>query len=298
MISISFDRELIVCPISGCIFKDPVTLPEDGQTYEKSEIVKWLQIHRVSPLTRVPINTRVNTIHSNTVMRQLVDAYLTAHPEEARTQFTTPFLDSDTFALFNLKSDPNEQIQYVRERWPTNIPNELLCLVCHSKTLITYSTTFIKAVFEMKGVHWDELTPGEGLYPIHILGQYSTSELIQHAIHCGADINQVDNAGRSIIHHLVVRADPSTFDLVQELVKKGFDIDSVLPNGRRLIHYAGSPEMASLLIRLGADVHSVDAQGRTLFHLVCLYSGSDQVYDMIEPLIWRTPYITPYIKYK
>lgn len=83
---ISLPRELITCPISGCIFKDPVTLPEDGHTYEKSEILKWLVSHDTSPITRVPICTH-NPISVNHVIQQLVDIYLASHPEEVSSQF-------------------------------------------------------------------------------------------------------------------------------------------------------------------------------------------------------------------
>ena len=47
-----------VCPITQEPFWDPVIDPE-GNTYEKSAIVQWLNENNVSPITRLPIGNQV-----------------------------------------------------------------------------------------------------------------------------------------------------------------------------------------------------------------------------------------------
>jgi len=42
--------ETLVCPITGDVFRDPVVC-QDGQTYERSAIERWLVSHQTSPMT-------------------------------------------------------------------------------------------------------------------------------------------------------------------------------------------------------------------------------------------------------
>ena len=44
-------RESITCSITGCIMHDPVQ-GNDGHTYEREAITKWLEQHKTSPQTR------------------------------------------------------------------------------------------------------------------------------------------------------------------------------------------------------------------------------------------------------
>ena len=46
-----------LCPITLCIMKDPVILP-DGQTYEREAITKHLKNNPLSPITKRPINIK------------------------------------------------------------------------------------------------------------------------------------------------------------------------------------------------------------------------------------------------
>merc|ERR1711964_236700 len=45
------------CPISMCIMDDPV-VSEDGHTYERASIMKWLETHSKSPKTNMPMGGR------------------------------------------------------------------------------------------------------------------------------------------------------------------------------------------------------------------------------------------------
>ena len=62
----------IVCPISGMPMHEPVT-GTDGQTYEKSEITKWLAKHAISPMTRQPMT--IDDLQVNANIRYLCDKY-------------------------------------------------------------------------------------------------------------------------------------------------------------------------------------------------------------------------------
>ncbi|CAF2127360.1 unnamed protein product [Rotaria magnacalcarata] len=49
------DLETLTCPITLQLFRDPV-IAADGHAYERVAIVKWIEKHGTSPMTREPLN--------------------------------------------------------------------------------------------------------------------------------------------------------------------------------------------------------------------------------------------------
>ena len=62
----------LTCSITGAIMKDPVQ-GNDGQTYERSAIVEWLNKNQTSPITREPMT--INNLKVNSNIRYLCDKY-------------------------------------------------------------------------------------------------------------------------------------------------------------------------------------------------------------------------------
>ena len=50
--------ENLICPITLEVFKDPVII-EDGNTYEREAILKYLNNNNLSPITREPVNKQI-----------------------------------------------------------------------------------------------------------------------------------------------------------------------------------------------------------------------------------------------
>ena len=65
-------REFL-CPITLCIMKDPVILP-DGQTYEREAITKHLKNNPLSPITKRPIN--IKDAIPNYSIKSMIDKFL------------------------------------------------------------------------------------------------------------------------------------------------------------------------------------------------------------------------------
>ena len=51
------------CPISHEIMVDPV-VGEDGQTYERKELARWLHVHNTSPMTGERMGARMVPNHA------------------------------------------------------------------------------------------------------------------------------------------------------------------------------------------------------------------------------------------
>ena len=64
--------ESITCPITGDIMKDPVQ-GNDGHTYERTAIMKWLSQNPISPQTRDPMS--ISDLNVNACIRFLCDKY-------------------------------------------------------------------------------------------------------------------------------------------------------------------------------------------------------------------------------
>ena len=61
------------CPILRTIMNDPVVDPE-GYTYEREAILQWLDVSRVSPVTRKPLFPHQLT--PNRALRSVIQSYL------------------------------------------------------------------------------------------------------------------------------------------------------------------------------------------------------------------------------
>jgi len=92
--STTTEISLFQCPITGEKFRDPV-VAEDGHTYERDAIVKWLKDgNETSPNTRQPLN--INRLIPNLLVKQLIDEQFEATLRSRNYQFK---LDKDVKKL-------------------------------------------------------------------------------------------------------------------------------------------------------------------------------------------------------
>lgn len=73
----------LYCPISGQLFNDPVKA-EDGQTYERESITKWLQTKPCSPITQSPMGFKLVSDQEKLVA---IAELLVAQPQLKAKQF-------------------------------------------------------------------------------------------------------------------------------------------------------------------------------------------------------------------
>lgn len=75
--------ENYICPISHCIFMDPV-IAEDGFTYERTEIINWLKNNNTSPITRDKIN---KIVLPNQFAKTIITEKLQKNPQYKQHQY-------------------------------------------------------------------------------------------------------------------------------------------------------------------------------------------------------------------
>ncbi|KAL8524096.1 hypothetical protein ACS0TY_013891 [Phlomoides rotata] len=82
-----------VCPITGQIFNDPVTL-ETGQTYERKAIQEWMNRGNTTcPITRQPLSAALLP-KTNYVLKRLITSWKDQHPDLAHE-----FSCSETYSI-------------------------------------------------------------------------------------------------------------------------------------------------------------------------------------------------------
>ena len=64
--------EEFVCPIGGEPFIDPV-VTEDGHTYERVVLERWLQEKKTSPMTNLPLKT--TAVVPNIALRKAIEKW-------------------------------------------------------------------------------------------------------------------------------------------------------------------------------------------------------------------------------
>jgi hypothetical protein len=78
------NKDDLLCPITQQIFLHPV-MTQDGYTYEREVIVKWLKTHDISPMTNVPLRNKI--LVNNISIKQIVDKYIDINHEEKSDQY-------------------------------------------------------------------------------------------------------------------------------------------------------------------------------------------------------------------
>lgn len=68
-----------LCPISQGIMNDPV-LAEDGQMYDRNNLIRWLARHPTSPITRAPIDRR--KLKANPELKQKIETFVSTEEKK------------------------------------------------------------------------------------------------------------------------------------------------------------------------------------------------------------------------
>lgn len=73
-ITVDSDLEQLQCPMTLEIMDDPV-IAEDGYTYERSAITRWINENGTSPMTRMRM--QASELRPNRAIKALIDTYHT-----------------------------------------------------------------------------------------------------------------------------------------------------------------------------------------------------------------------------
>ncbi len=288
--------EDIRCPISLQIFADPV-FADDGITYERSLIEKWVKDNKYSPTTKEPISTK---LVPNKSMKSIVHGLIEKHKKLRTQQFTPVYSYRDHIAeikAFVDKGQFDKLLKYVEydmsdysellasifqkckdSKIIQHIIDNFLDLESVSKSkwrlihhLCGYSTPEMIKYAVSKGVNL-ECEGEDGWRPIHQVCRYSTPDVIKYMIDRGVDLECTTNDGLRPIH---IACECSTPEIIKYIIDKGVDIECATNDSWRPIHIAcqfSTPEIIKYMIDKGVDFECETNDGVRPIHSVCQHS--------------------------
>ena len=98
-------------------------------------------------------------------------------------------------------------------------------------------------------------------------------EMVTHLFHLGANLEALNNEGRTPLHEAVRHG---LDDVVRCLIEHGANLEARMPDGSTALTFACEPlfgprpDILEILLEAGSDVHSQDEDGTTILH--CLAS--------------------------
>ncbi|XP_012835675.1 PREDICTED: putative E3 ubiquitin-protein ligase LIN-1 [Erythranthe guttata] len=153
-----------VCPITGQIFNDPVTL-ETGQTYERKAIQEWTNRGNTScPITRQPLSAAALP-KTNYVLKRLITSWKDQHPDIAQ-EFSNTEIPSEKSALPSrqrfvraaLATSPTSVISQASVETVINALKPYILCLCNSEDLKECE----EAVLTVSKI-WEDSNVGPGI---------------------------------------------------------------------------------------------------------------------------------------
>ena len=102
------EPELLMCPLTRAVFRDPVMVVDSGHTYERDAILSHFECNGArDPLTNCALSS--TKVMTNWVVKQIVQAWLDKHPSGTRI-----FDDRDVGVLRTWRA----MCPALQDRWP------------------------------------------------------------------------------------------------------------------------------------------------------------------------------------
>lgn len=252
----SIDIENLVCPISLCIFCDPV-IAEDGFTYERESILRIFNSTNISPMTKQKFDSRI--LFPNIGMKSLVSEIISKSPEIAKEVYVcetivNPIeLYDDIHMMHLLKNDVMRNINparlesIIRSKTLQELEmagednNRLIHFVCR----IVKSMEVLRLLIE-RGVSLDNF--GEAGEPIHLVCIYwQDINAFRLLVESGVNLDLKYDAWNLSQMICLGWRNNSGKEGLQVLLENGVDLEEKY-KGYRAIDFADDAEMKVFLL--------------------------------------------------
>jgi len=101
------------CPISRSVMVDPV-IATDGKTYERKEILRWLENNNTSPFTKQPMSSR--DLKENLELKQQISLWLAeksslnSKKSEIISETKSSHKENDTLRIASTNDDTDDYV--------------------------------------------------------------------------------------------------------------------------------------------------------------------------------------------
>lgn len=237
----------ISCSITLQIFRDPV-VAEDGFTYEREAIEKWLQNSDKSPNTGLPLSGKL--LISNKYVKNHVETYINSNPIKKLNQYVTNIKTFDDIKYYN-----------ITDLSIINIDD--LSKICKKMTVDELIYLLENVINITAKLQFDNML-------LHIVCQNSSHDviiyIIQHHINFDIGIEHENRMKFRPIHYICRNSSFETIKFMLDLcIENKYDFDCMSSSKIKPIHLIcnRSTHEAVLYILNIYDTYNMDVQCRT-----------------------------------
>jgi len=221
----------LCCPIGLEIMRNPVTL-EDGTTYEKDFILKWLKKSNKSPLTGSELKNK--NFYENITLRTFIDQIVEKYPELEEQRYSNKYEDNMEIV--------NEAI----------LNKKFNILSKYKKFTFNGLTKMHKDIIPLE---W-------------FLKNCTNINIIYHVINNIADLNETNKNKDRLLNYIIMFSQSSHITAI--LNKYSFDIDYMNKDGLHPLHLMVKHEKKSnikiFIEKNSTNVNSLDVHKHNILH--------------------------------
>lgn len=229
----------IICPLTNCIFKEPVTA-SDGFVYEKKEIIKWFEKYNTSPTLKIHLKN--TSLIQNKMIENKVKSHLMQYPDKVTQQYEFEIRTYKQWVAMNnrdLLIIPHENLKSIFSKITVEQVIHILNVVTDINKELHFNNRIIHYVCEYSSIDVINFT----------VDHYLTNKL---TLHC-------KNKENVIPIHLICYKCP--LDTVKKIcdyyIKNNYDIDHKNDRGITALGYAcenATRDVINYLISLNVDM--------------------------------------------
>jgi ankyrin repeat protein len=263
-------NEAFLCPLSNEIMLDPVILPPNGHSFDRTSIEEWLIENDTDPITHEPLE--IKKVFPNVHLRKSIDKYLRENVDKV-------FIDALNKVHYNSKLVLRCIELGANVNAVIHVGDEY-CPLIHG-IAFKGDDVSLAAILERGADVNAKLANGiTALFTACSEGNLSTASiLVAH----GANVNHKDNEGYTALFYSVLEGN---VEIVDFLLEHGANIDERDAKGATILHSAsanGSKEILEYLLdRRNMYVDDIDNNGVTPLHKAAQKGKIDAVQLLLD----------------
>jgi len=270
--------DVIKCPISTMIMFDPV-VADDGITYERIFIDKWLKKNSISPKTGVKMTKK---LVPNDATKILISNFLNDNAHLCGEQYIPKMCHiefiNDIKQIINSKDfiKLKNYCEFSSKYFLKNNGN-LICLLCSASLEIQKHV-----VNETTNINYCNNT---GNTIMHYFASHGRMEILQYLIEKGATMEKENIHGRKPIHFACEHN--TNNDAIKYIIDNSIDLECDDKNLYRPIHCLCinpniDTETVIYLIEKGINLNYSENNERRAIHLICQGDNNELIKYILD----------------
>lgn len=265
-IHVNLDINSFLCPITQCIFNDPV-IANDGHVYEKEAILMWFESNETSPTTGKAMTNELNECH---IVKYIIEMMIKQYPNLKEHQFKKDnrYITNVSYIKeYIRKGNYYKLLDFVEYNFISLVDNEILInILSHSDDKIV-----LHVIDNLTNNYNEEY--GRYRFMTYIF-LHSKQTIIKYMIDKNVDLDYTINSkiyGKRLLNVLISR---KFYDLAKYVIQKGITINTNDSSEIRMIKSlcsSNDEEMLLYLLNNNLNIHEInnDDNDMTSLHYTC-----------------------------